>query len=180
MNADVEHVRILVLQLDGFLHLAIHLDLLQPSELAHSMIDVGDEVSVLQAVEFLERERFFAFPVAFDPELFESLKELMVCEYGGLAAFVDESGVNVSKDRTVVHFLADVLHDGLKAFNLTGRTAHQIVLKAIGRQLVQPVAEQIELLVERWLGRTGEVHLLIPACSQLQAQMCLHFQRKAS
>ncbi len=58
MNTNIKNIVIAVNKLYRFLYLPIYLDLLQPSELSYSMINMDNIITGIKSGKFLNRNAF--------------------------------------------------------------------------------------------------------------------------
>ena len=120
MDADENDIVVLVDQLDGFLHLAVHFRADEAAELADTVVDMHDVVAGRELVQLLQREGEFSAPglVALQVELVEAVEQLVVGEEADTQRLVGETFMYGLVDRGERDVVPPVLEDGTDAGGL--------------------------------------------------------------
>ena len=159
MDVHEQHVSILVNQLDSLVHLAVLVDLHQPVETPHAVVDMHHIVARPQLVQLGDGHLFVAPDLAVDAVTLVAVENLMV----GI-----EAQLQVVVHETLVQRHRKGPHDGLPASDLVKDVfetldLHLVFREDIGRVAAQRIADHVvgqhlEILVELGLGSRIELY----------------------
>ena len=147
---DKDDVAVEIHQLYHLLHGAVDLGAHQAAKLAYAVVFVHDVVAHLDRVELLKGEGQLAAAgaVALEAVLVEAVKDLMVGEYTQLQVVVDKALVQGLVDGGELDVVVAVVEDGAQALDLLGRVAQDHDFVALAQEVVERLADEVEILVE--------------------------------
>ena len=162
VNRHEYHIVVQIAYFDAFLRGAVHRGFHQAAEAPHAVVHVHHIVAHLNLVEFLERQCQFAAAsaVAFEVVFVETVENLMVGEYAQLQVVVHEALVDGFQHRGESDVVAAVVEDGFEAFNLLAAVGEDEQAVAIGKELLERAADEVEILVVDALRSAVQRHSL--------------------
>ena len=159
MDVHEQHVAVLIDELDRLVRLAVLLDLHQPVETPHAVIDVHHVVARAQLVQLGDGHLLVAPDLAVDAVALVTVENLVVGVEAQLQVVVREPLVEGHRQRP---------HDGLSAADLVEDVLQPLDLRLVLRKnigVVSPqgvadhvVGEHLEILVELRLRRRRKAH----------------------
>ena len=160
VDIDEEYVAVLVDELDGLVRLAVLVDLHQPVEPAHAVVDVHHVVARPQLVQFGNGHLLVAANLAVDAVALVAVEDLVV----GI-----EAQLQVVVHKPLVQRRRNGPHDGLTAADLVEDVLQALDLRLVLRKYIGVVPPQgiadhvvgkhLEVLVELRLRGGREGHL---------------------
>ena len=169
MDGDEDDVAIEVGELDHLLHGAVDARAHQSAEFANAVVFVHNVVAHLNLVEFLEREGEFARAglVALQVIFVEAVENLVVGEHTQLEVVVHKTLVQGVLNGFKLDVIVAVLEDEPQTLNLLGTVAQDANPVAFFNEVVERLADEVEVLVIDALRRAVERQSGIAFCGTL-------------
>jgi len=156
MDVHIEHIPVLVYQLDGLLDFPVHLYFLQSAEYPDTMIHMHHIVARIQSDEFFCRDAFLAAEAIVEAELVVTFEDLVVSVPGDFQLMVQEALVDSGAERFVLKLRVNLREYVLQAFQLLFTFGKDQVNNAFPALLLHAGNQQFEILAEGRLGCCGE------------------------